>query len=62
MGEAGCVVFVEAEKGVGWVQAEITEIKEPSGPSDFHSRKAFGNSLMSNLPSAPNQESVREHE
>lgn len=62
VGEAGCVVFVEAEKGVGWVQAEITEIKEPSGPSTFHSRKAFGNSLKFNLPSAPNQESVRELE
>lgn len=33
VGEAGCVVFVEAEKGVGWVQAEITEIKELPGPS-----------------------------
>lgn len=41
MGEAGCVVFLEAEKGVGWVQTEITEIKGPLGPSAFHSRKSL---------------------
>lgn len=41
VGEAGCVVFVEAEKGVGWVQAEITEIKEPSGPFHFPQQKSL---------------------